>query len=844
MSDQYVRSTEQVRRALPAPLERLADLALDLRVNDSKTLSQVWQRLDPEAWVRCNNPYMILQNAHQTRLEEVAADQELMTHLDRWFQLQDEYLSSPGWFHERHAQAELKQVAYFSMEFGLSEALPIYSGGLGILAGDHLKSASDLGVPLVGVGLLYQQGYFRQVLADDGWQLEALPYNDPGSLPVTPVLDADGRWPRVRLYLPGRTLFLRIWKARVGKISLYLLDSNHPLNGAWDRGITANLYAAGKEKRLLQELVLGIGGWRLLEMLGIDVQVCHLNEGHAAFAVLARALSFAEQHQLPFRVAMCATRGGNVFTTHTPVEAAFDRFEPTLLSKFAEPFIAKTGMSMRDFLALGREDPNNDDEPFNMAYLALRGSCHVNGVARLHGRVSRRLFRVLFPGWPEDDVPIGHVTNGVHLPTWHSEPASRLWSEACPGDRPWLGSVAAASRGVAGLSDERLWDYRAEARQTLVQYVRRRLARQLQERNASDADLHRARHVLDPNYLTLGFARRFTEYKRPNLSLHDPDRLSRILRDSERPVQLIVAGKAHPNDNGGKAMVQRMAWFSWREDVRDRVVFLEDYDMVLAEQFAAGIDVWLNNPRRPAEACGTSGMKMIVNGGLHCSVLDGWWDEAYAAEVGWAIGDQREHNGESDAQDAELLYALLEQEIAPEFYDRDSLGIPRAWVRRVRSSMTGLTEQYSSDRMVRQYVENAYLPAARTFLSRVADQAKSAEQLCVWADGIDDQWSSLRFGQVSTQRAEEQWNVELQVYLADLNPDAVAVQLYADALENDQPICVAMQRAAPIHGAVNGFVYRATVPGNRPVEHYTPRITPYHPDAFLPLESGRILWRK
>ena len=390
-------------------------------------------------------------------------------------------MKSPGWFGATHAQSELRGVAYFSMEFGLAEALPIYSGGLGILAGDHLKSASDLNVPVIGIGLLYQQGYFRQVLADDGWQLEAFPFNDPGSLPIRPVLDADGRWPRVGLELPGRTLILRVWNARVGKVNLYLLDSNHPLNSPWDRGITANLYAAGKEKRLLQELVLGVGGWRLLEMLGMDVQVCHLNEGHAAFAVLARAVSFAEKNKVPFQVALRATRAGNVFTTHTPVAAAFDRFEPGLLTKTAEPLVRATGLSDEAFLGLGRRDPADAGEPFNMAYLAMRGSCHVNGVARLHGKVSRRLFEVLFPGWPEEQIPVSSVTNGIHIPTWHSEPANLLWSAAYGVEGPWLGNVGAAAKGIQRVTDERLWDYRAEARKTLVDYVRVRLQRQFRD---------------------------------------------------------------------------------------------------------------------------------------------------------------------------------------------------------------------------------------------------------------------------------------------------------------------------------------------------------------------------
>jgi starch phosphorylase len=835
-------SSEYVRRPLPGKLERLAALAFDLRLIGSKTMSGVWRRLDPDAWIRCNNPFMVLQHAHQERLDQAAADESLVAELARWFDRQAQYMRSPGWFGERHADSALKGVAYFSMEFGLSEALPIYSGGLGILAGDHLKSASDLNVPLVGIGLLYQQGYFRQVLADDGWQLEAFPFNDPSSLPVTPVLDPDGRWPRVRLELPGRTLFLRVWRAQVGRVTLYLLDSNHPLNGPWDRGITANLYAAGKEKRLLQELVLGVGGWRLLEKLGVDVQVCHLNEGHAAFAVLARATSFASRHGVPFPVALQATRAGNVFTTHTPVEAAFDRFEPALVLKFAEPFVRETGLSPGQFLALGRKNADDPSEPFNMAYLALRGCCHANGVARLHGRVSRSLFRELFPGWPEAEVPIGHVTNGVHVPTWHSEPASLLWAQAYGADRPWLGDLAGAARAVEQVPDEQLWDYRAEARQTLVDYVRQRLERFRRERNAPQAMIQEARHVLDPNVLTLGFARRFAEYKRPNLLLCDRERFARILRNEERPVQIVVAGKAHPNDEGGKAMIQQIVQFSWREDVRGRLVFLEDYDLVLAQHLAAGVDVWINNPRRPAEACGTSGMKMLVNGGLHCSILDGWWPEAYAPEVGWAIGDESEGGGERDGADAEALYRLLEQEITKEFYDRDEAGLPRAWIARVRRSMTRLTAPFSSDRMVREYVEQAYLPAARAYRKRAADGGRLAGEITAWLAKIDEEWQGVKFGRLTVHQADQQWQFELEVMLGGLGPECVRVHLYAEPEAGGAAVCVRMEYVGKLSGIVNGHGFCASVPARRPAEHYTPRIVPYHPDAFIPMEGTRIVW--
>jgi starch phosphorylase len=835
---------DYLRRPLPPELQPLAELSLDMRLTGSQLATRIWESLDPEAWERSTNPFMILQNAHQDKLDAAASDESLKAEWSEWLARWRRYIESPGWFGETHSESALKGVAYFSMEFGLGEALPIYSGGLGILAGDHMKSASDLNVPVVGVGLLYQQGYFRQVLAQDGWQLEALPFNDPGSLPVTPVFDEDGRWPRVRLNLPGRTLFLRVWQVQIGKVKLYLLDSNHPLNSPWDRGITANLYAAGKDNRLLQEIVLGVGGWRLLEKLGLDVQVCHLNEGHAAFAVLARAKSFADKHSIDFRTAFCATRAGNVFTTHTPVEAAFDKFDPAMLAKYAQPTVEEMGLTMRDFLALGRRDPNNDDEPFNMAYLAMRGACHVNGVARLHGQVSKRLFNVLFPYWPEVEVPVGHVTNGVHVPTWDSAAANNLWSDAYQGEGYWANHMEKAAEAVGRVDDEQIWDFRAASRKTLVAYVRKRFTRQIRESGASEELVSQCGHVLDPNVLTLGFARRFTAYKRPNLVLHDAERFANILKNNERPVQFIVAGKAHPNDDDGKRMIRAMAQFSWREDVRDRVIFLEDYDIALAQNLAAGIDVWLNNPRRPAEACGTSGMKMVVNGGLHFSTLDGWWDEAYSPEVGWALGDDQEHGPEHDASDALQLYDMLEQQIVPEFYDRDQAGAPRAWIARIRASMTTLTARFSSERMVRDYVEQAYLPAAQAFLIRSKDNAKVARQIESWRQSNSEGWQETRFGEVRVEEADGQFHFEVQAYLGDVPDEAVRVELFAEPPSGEAAEPIVMERIGPIHGAVNGFRYAASVPANRAWDDFTARLVPYHPNAFVPLEDTHIRWAR
>jgi glycogen phosphorylase len=836
-------SNGYLHRQLPEELQELSELALDLRWTTSHLTRRIWQRLDPDTWEQRENPHLILLNATQERLAEAARDRDLLAELANWRRKWTEYQNNPPWFRVTHPRSRLTRVAYFSMEFGLSEALPIYSGGLGILAGDFLKSASDLAVPLVGVGLLYQQGYFRQVLADDGAQREAFPYNDPSSLPIVPLTDDDGRWRRVRIELPGRTLLLRVWKARVGRVELLLLDSNDPQNSPWDRGITAHLYDAGRDQRLLQEIVLGVGGWRLLDELGLDVNVCHLNEGHAALAVLARAASFARQAGVPVPVAFRATRAGNVFTMHTPMAAGFDQFDAGLVAHYTEPFMQTLGLPVEQLLALGRRDASDVREPFNLTYVAIRGCCRVNGVSRLHGRVSRRILTPLFPGWPESEVPVNSITNGVHIPTWNSLPARRFWVAGTTD--PWLTRLSEDAAALPARDPIRLWTLRTEARQALVQYVRRRLTRQLKVRGAADAAVHAAEHVLDPNALSLGFARRFAEYKRPNLLLQDVARLKRLLLDVRRPVQLIVAGKAHPNDEPGKALVRRMAQFAQQPELQHCVVFLEDYDMVLAQHLAAGIDVWLNTPRRPAEACGTSGMKMLFNGGLNVSVLDGWWAEAWSPDVGWAFGDGNEDNpGSRDEREADNLYDVLEREVVTEFYDRDAEGIPRNWLKRLAASMGRLAPQFSSDRMVKEYVDQVYLPAANAFESRAAHGARIACELEAWHGRVAEHWYGLHFGEIGVSHANNHWSFVVQVYLGELDPSCIHVQLFAEALHGDKPLVVEMHRDHPLPGAANGFVFTALVPADRSADHFTPRIVPWHADAMVPAEEREIHWAR
>jgi len=833
---------------LPTEVEgfdSLAELALDMHWSWNHSTDEVWRQLDPVLWDFTHNPWIVLQTVSRDQLQRVLDTPAFRKKVDDLVRANRQSAESPAWFQQNHSQAPLTCVAYFSMEFMLSEALPIYSGGLGNVAGDQLKAASDLGVPVVGVGLLYQQGYFRQVIDQNGAQQALFPYNDPGQLPITPLREPNGEWLRLKVALPGYSVWLRAWQVQVGRVKLYLLDSNDPANFPAHRGITSELYGGGPELRLTQEMILGIAGWRLLGKLGIKPEVCHLNEGHAAFAILERTRCFMEETGQPFEVAMAVTRAGNLFTTHTPVAAGFDRFAPSLIDKSLGGYTNNMlGISLDDLLILGRQNPNDSSENFNMAYLAIRGSWAVNGVSRLHGEVSRRIFQHLFPRWAESEVPVGHVTNGVHMRTWDSVEADDLWTETC-GKNRWLGRTETLEEKIIRISDSRLWEFRAAAHTSLIEYVRERLSRQLAVSGASSEEVENAKHIFDTNTLTLGFARRFATYKRPNLLLHDPERLIRILSHPQRPVQLIIAGKAHPADQQGQAMVQQWIHFIRRPETQRHVIFLSDYDMLLTERLVQGVDVWINTPRRPWEACGTSGMKVLVNGGLNLSELDGWWAEAYSPEVGWALGDGKEHGDDSlwDAAEAEVLYTLLERKIIPEFYKRDENGIPTDWVARMRESMARLTPRFSANRAVREYTEQYYIPAAETYRERSAEKGAVGAQVVSWQHHIEQKWANLHFGEVKVETNGEQHVFEVQVYLNGLDPNAVRVELYANGVNGDEPVYLEMQRGQQLVGAENGYVYIARVPATRPATDYTARVRPHRTGVAVPLEAAQILWQ-
>ena len=832
---------------LPAELpglDTLMELALDLQWSWNHAADSLWQQLNAELWNRTHNPWVVLQTASREALKHHLANPAFQGQMETLMAHKKAASARPKWFQQQHPDSPLSCVAYFSMEFMLSEALPIYVGGLGNVAGDQLKSASDLGVPVVAVGLLYQQGYFRQEIDKQGAQQALFPYNDPGQLPITPLRLPNGEWLRLPITLSGFPVWLRTWQVLVGGVMLYLLDSNDPANLPVHRGITAELYGGGMELRIQQEIVLGMGGWQLLRALGIAPDVCHLNEGHAAFVVLARARTLMQETGLSFEAALAVTRPGNLFTTHTAVAAGFDLFSPALLEQFLGDYARQDlGIPFDELLAMGRY-PGNSTESFSMALLAIRGCGAVNGVSKLHGEVSRQLFRGLFPRWPTDEVPVGHVTNGVHMPSWDSEAADEIWTTACGKDR-WRGNLAALAENITQVPDADLWQLRTSCRQEFVAYTRTRLAGQFLVAGYPPELVEIAGQVFNDQTLTLGFARRFVPYKRPNLLLHNPERFIRLLTNPEQPVQLVLAGKAPPFDEVGKALIQKWIQFIAEHNLHRYVVFLSDYDMLLAEHLVQGVDVWLNTPRRPWEACGTSGMKVLVNGGLNLSVLDGWWAEAYTPAVGWALGDGQEHGDDpaQDAAEADALYTLLETQVVPEFYARDAQGIPTRWVERMRRSMATLTPQFSANRTVRQYTEDYYLPAANRYAQRAANQGAAGAAIVQQRQLIASEWAKLEFGEVRTESVANGYLFHVLLRLGALTPDQVRVELYAQGLNEAGGQRIPLEpSAAPATGGYHH--YQALVSTPRPATDFTARVVPAYAGIAVPLEDQHVYWQR
>lgn len=829
---------------LPAGIpgvESLAELALNMRWSWNHAADGLWQQLDPALWELTHNPWIVLQTVSRDELERQLANPAFSEKINELLKLKEQLAAEQGWFQQAHPNSSLSCVAYFSMEYMLSEALPIYVGGLGNVAGDQLKSASDLNVPVVAIGLLYGQGYFRQAIDKDGSQLALFPYNDPGQLPISPLRLPNGEWLRIKISLPGYPIWLRTWQVQVGKLKLYLLDSNDAANLPVYRGITNEIYGGGSETRIKQEILLGIGGWKLLQAMGLKPEVCHMNEGHAAFLILERACDFMKETGTSFEEALAVTRAGNLFTTHTAVAAGFDHFSPALMEQYFSAYAKdELNISFDELMALGRQDANNSSESFNMAYLAIYGSDSVNGVSSLHGSVSRHLFQPLFERWPTPEIPIGSVTNGVHMPSWDSESADQLWTEACGKDR-WKGDLEMLQNYIYKVEDEKLWEMRTASRSSLVDYVRKRFEMQVSV-SGEPGMMDVAKDVFDPNVLTLGFARRFVPYKRPSLLLHDEERLIRILTNKERPVQLVIAGKAPPYDESGKALIREWVQFIRRHNLYKHVVFISDYDMLLTENMVQGVDVWLNTPRRPWEACGTSGMKVLVNGGINLSELDGWWAEAYTSEVGWAIGDMQEHGEDLgwDAAEASALYTILEQQVVPDFYERNQRGIAGKWIEKMRHSMAILTPQFSANRTVREYTEKYYLPAAEKYLQRAANKGSAGVSIMKAEHELKTKWNDIKIDEVNSAKIQDGFAFTSTISWNEIDTSKVLVELYADGKEEDQPERIKMN-AQPGNDGLH--LYKAEVNTTRPASDYTIRIIPDYENISVPLENNLIAWQ-
>ena len=819
----------QVYGLLPLDIDGvddLASLALDLRMSWKHNTNKIWNQIDTHLWEDTHSPWIVLLTASRDRLSQLLADVSFRAQLNEFIHIRDQESSKISWFDNKHTSGGLTSVAYFSMEYMLSEALPIYVGGLGNVAGDQLKSASDLGIPVVAVGLLYQQGYFRQRIDQDGNQRAYFPFNDPGQLPVTPIRLADGEWLRIQVSLAGHDVWLRTWQVQVGRVKLLLLDSNDSANLPEHRTITGEVYGGGPGLRIQQEMILGIGGWKLLRALNINPEVCHMNEGHAAFLTLQRAADFMQDNGTSFEEALAITRAGNLFTTHTAVAAGFDHFEPSLMWNFFGDYAKQIlHIEFDELMSLGRTNGFDHDESFNMAGLAIRGSGAVNGVSRLHGEVSRGLFASLFPRWPIAEVPVGWVTNGVHMPSWVSDRADQLWKDAC-GDERWNLEGGKIKEKLWMVQDETLWKFRNESSNHLTKFIHRK----------TNADFN-------PGALTLGFARRFVAYKRPNLLLSDPDRFIRIIKNPNHPVQLVIAGKVPPPDQGGQELVHAWIQFIRQHDLHNQIVFLEDYDMLVAEHLVQGVDLWVNTPRRPWEACGTSGMKILVNGGINVSELDGWWAEAYTPEVGWALGDMQEHGADYgwDRVEAEDLYQLLEQQIVPDFYNRNQSGIPDEWIKKMKNSMAVLTPAFSANRAVQDYTERYYLPAAFHYKKRSASKGDYGKQIYKELLDLRNRWEGIRFGNLEIRNEDKGHYFSITVHLNGIDLNKLLIEMYADSV-NILPAEKIPMTCETDPKDENGLLCHAHVLTTRSASDYSVRIIPHDSEISQPLENNLIRW--
>lgn len=840
---------------LPEPLQALRKLAYNLRWTWDNESTTLFRRLDPDLWDKTgHNPVWMLGLISQERLELLQKDPAFMAHLNRADASFEAYMAAKDtWYRQNYGDLKTRPtIAYFSMEFGLTECVQNYSGGLGVLSGDHLKSASDLDLPLVGLGLLYQEGYFQQYLNADGYQQESYPINDFANLPLELQRDADGKPLRIDVPMPGRKLYAQVWKIQVGRIPLYLLDTNIAENTLEeDRNLTDRLYGGDRRTRIRQEILMGIGGIRALDALGLRPNVCHMNEGHSAFLALERVRQTMKEKKLSFQQAREVTRASLIFTTHTPVPAGLERFGFDLIDEHFTDYFKELGLTRKEFIDLGREDMG-DYELFSMAVLAQNLSAMSNGVAKLHGRVSRHMWQWMYPRVPSKEVPISSVTNGIHMLSWVSGEMATLFDRYLhPAWRTQEDDPAIWAE-VDKIPDSELWRTHARRRERLVAFCRRRLRRQLQRRGVSQAEIEMADEVLNPDALTIGFARRFATYKRATLLFQDIERLERMVNDPDRPVQFIFAGKAHPHDEGGKALIREIVHTSRLPQFRHKLVFLENYDMHIGRYMVQGVDIWLNNPRRPKEASGTSGMKVIYNGGLNCSILDGWWDEGYTPDVGWAIGSGEEYDADNwehqDYIEAQAMYNVLEQDIVPTFYTRTQDGLPRDWMHKVKASMKSLAPFFNTRRMVREYAEVFYMPTFERVTRMSEPDSETAIRFAEWRSQLEKVWHHVHVRNVSLADTNSQVKVGSQIQvqavvnLGELTPDDVEVQLYYGPLntrgeiEDEHSDSVTMQ-PTKANGS-SEYTYTGQIMNNSSGDRgLSVRVMPRHellPSGFLP----------
>ncbi|MEW6533518.1 MAG: alpha-glucan family phosphorylase [Thermodesulfobacteriota bacterium] len=843
-----------VQPNLPPELQGLRKLAMNLWFSWHPDVTRMFQALDPDLWEETGcNPVLMLANLSPERKEEVVRDAVILEQIREAERALDDYISSTKVYSFKLDRPIDYRIAYFSMEFGLNECLPMYSGGLGVLAGDHLKSASNLGLPLVAVGLLYQKGYFKQYLNIDGWQQESYPDNDFYNMAVTPVHDSAGEHFGFELPVAERTVKVLLWKVDVGRIRLYLLDTNHPSNSPADRAITAELYGGDGETRMRQEFVLGIGGARALHLLGLWPFVYHLNEGHAAFAALERIRQTMTTNRVPFEVALEAAAASTVFTSHTPVAAGIDLFPPDLVERYFKGYMSTLGLSVADLMALGRENPFDQSSPLSMAVLALRVSRGVNGVSKLHSQVAKRMWSKLWPDVDKEDIPIGYVTNGVHIPSYVSKELADLferylgegWIEEPDNEKVW-------SR-VHNIPRDELWRVHESRRERLVIFCRDRLSSQSKARGGSPADQSRIRDVLNPDALTIGFARRFAPYKRAGLLFSDPDRLYRIISDKNRPVQFIFSGKAHPRDGQGKELIKMVVHQARSEGFRRNLVFLEDYDLHVARYLVQGVDVWLNTPRRPNEACGTSGMKAAANGALNMSILDGWWVEGYNGANGWAIGSGEELDDPlyQDQVEARLMYELLENEVVPLFFERGPDGLPHGWIEMMKNSMASICVRFNSHRMIEEYMDDYYIPAGTAHQALGENRYARARGLSEWRKRVRGLWKDVKVLDVSESRGDrislgEYLTVKASIQLGGLGEHEVLADLCHGRMgpDRDQMIDKSITAMVSVGKSDDGVAhFEGTIHcDDTGVYGYNIRVVPFHPFLFDPLAMNLVTW--